>query len=111
MERTTAATTVLGVVTALALVGAPQASAAAARAAGTAAAEAAPDLRQKTACYQATRDLWVREEPRKDAKAVGLLKKGQVVRASVKETNGFRELGPQRWSSARYLIKVTHDKC
>ncbi len=115
MMKTTFAGGVLAVV-ALGFVAAPFASAApevsrmpaaAPTQAVTTALAVQAQAQAATACYKVTpHALRIRKAPSNNAKIVGYLKHGQVVRASEKVTAGFRELGPNRWSGAKYLAKV-----
>ncbi len=64
-----------------------------------------------TACYRATFSARVRVAPFHNAPAVRVLKPGQFVRASMKLTNGFRQLGSHRWVSAAHLVPVKTETC
>ncbi|RZS43705.1 hypothetical protein EV193_102686 [Herbihabitans rhizosphaerae] len=69
--------------------------------------EVAAVPRGATACYKVTTaSLRIREAPNNNAKIVGFLKQGQIVRASTTVTVGFRELGPHRWSGSKFLAAV-----
>ncbi|MGW0522112.1 SH3 domain-containing protein [Crossiella sp. NPDC003009] len=111
MKHTTAATTVLGMITALALTGVAQASAA--PAAPTEAVQTvgdrapAPDGSRPTACFKALTWLHVRTAPNNSAPIVGRLAPGEKVQASVQVTAGFRMLWNNRirWTGAAYLVK------
>jgi hypothetical protein len=120
MVKTTFAAGVLATV-ALGFVAAPSASAAPeisrmSAAAPTQMVTTAPFIKAPaqatTACYRVTAySLRIRKAPSNNAQTVGHLKRGQVVRASVKVTTGFRQLGPNRWSGAKYLAKVNTTGC
>ena len=92
---------------ALSLGGTALASAATAPATGAATLTAATTHTAARAEYVVTaHELNIRSGPGVNYRIIGALKHGSLVHASTTTVNGFRELRPGVWMSARYLAPV-----
>ncbi|MBK3587868.1 SH3 domain-containing protein [Streptomyces microflavus] len=79
-----------------------------------AAVELPPAVALATQCYyrvNATGGLVIRSGPGTGYTRVGSYPNGATVLASASTTNGFRNVGTNRWVSAAYLVRITSYPC
>ncbi|WP_412074656.1 SH3 domain-containing protein [Streptomyces xanthophaeus] len=114
-RRSAARTAAVAALSAAALLGGGLTAQAAAPARTTGAVvELAPAAALATRCYyrvNATGGLVIRSGPGTSYTRVGSYPNGATVLASASTTNGFRNVGTNRWVSATYLVRITSYPC
>ncbi|MEU9379400.1 SH3 domain-containing protein [Streptomyces sp. NPDC048255] len=114
-RRSAARTAAVAALSAAALLGGGLTAQAAAPARTTGAVvELAPATVLATRCYyrvNATGGLVIRSGPGTSYTRVGSYPNGATVLASASTTNGFRNVGTNRWVSATYLVRITSYPC
>lgn len=114
-RRAAARTAAVAALSAAALLGGGLTAQAAAPARTTGATvELAPAGALATRCYyrvNASGGLLIRSGPSTSYTVVGSYPNGATVLASASTTNGFRNVGTNRWVSAAYLVRITSYPC
>ncbi|MFJ1958471.1 SH3 domain-containing protein [Streptomyces microflavus] len=114
-RRSAARAAAVAALSAAALLGGGLTAQAAAPARTTGAAvELTPASALATQCYykvNATGGLVIRSGPGTSYTRVGSYPNGATVLASASTTNGFRNVGTNRWVSAAYLVRITSYPC
>lgn len=114
-RRSAACAAAVAALSAAALLGGGLTAQAAAPARTTGAAvELPPAVALAAQCYyrvNATGGLVIRSGPGTGYTRVGSYPNGATVLASASTTNGFRNVGTNRWVSAAYLVRITSYPC
>ncbi|MEV6553285.1 SH3 domain-containing protein [Streptomyces sp. NPDC051597] len=114
-RRSTARMAAVAALSAAALLGGGLTAQAATPARTTGAAvQLAPAGALATRCYyrvNASGGLLIRSGPGTNYSVVGSYANGSTILASASTTNGFRQVGTNRWVSAAYTVRITSYPC